>query len=127
MRPCALRPQTGQITHLSHEEGLAGGAGSVVRVRRGPVIAEAQVLCPQPSKKKRRAQVIEFLIDVARECFNIGNFNSLMAIVCECALPEVGGVQAGVLLCAEGECQRGRIPCARGPGTVPKLRQAQPP
>uniref|UniRef100_G1PD39 RasGEF domain family member 1C n=1 Tax=Myotis lucifugus TaxID=59463 RepID=G1PD39_MYOLU len=33
------------------------------------------------SKKKQGAQVIEFFIDVARECFNIGNFNSLMAIV----------------------------------------------
>lgn len=39
--------------------------------------------CPQPAKKKRRAQVVEFFIDVARECFNIGNFNSLMAIICE--------------------------------------------
>lgn len=39
--------------------------------------------CPQPAKKKQRAQVIEFFIDVARECFNIGNFNSLMAIICE--------------------------------------------
>ncbi|KAG7255978.1 hypothetical protein CRUP_000791 [Coryphaenoides rupestris] len=37
-----------------------------------------------PAKKKQRAQVIEFFIDVARECFNIGNFNSLMAIICEC-------------------------------------------
>lgn len=37
----------------------------------------------QPAKKKQRAQVIEFFIDVARECFNIGNFNSLMAIICE--------------------------------------------
>uniref|UniRef100_A0A669BCP6 RasGEF domain family member 1C n=1 Tax=Oreochromis niloticus TaxID=8128 RepID=A0A669BCP6_ORENI len=36
-----------------------------------------------PAKKKQRAQVIEFFIDVARECFNIGNFNSLMAIICE--------------------------------------------
>ncbi|CAL8271930.1 unnamed protein product [Boreogadus saida] len=34
-----------------------------------------------PGKKKQRAQVIEFFIDVARECFNIGNFNSLMAII----------------------------------------------
>uniref|UniRef100_A0A3Q4GB03 RasGEF domain family member 1C n=1 Tax=Neolamprologus brichardi TaxID=32507 RepID=A0A3Q4GB03_NEOBR len=33
------------------------------------------------TKKKQRAQVIEFFIDVARECFNIGNFNSLMAII----------------------------------------------
>lgn len=32
-------------------------------------------------KKKHRARVLEFFIDVARECFNIGNFNSLMAII----------------------------------------------
>ena len=41
-------------------------------------------VCVQPGKKKQRALVIEFFIDVARECFNIGNFNSLMAIICEC-------------------------------------------
>ncbi|XP_037114963.1 ras-GEF domain-containing family member 1B-A isoform X1 [Syngnathus acus] len=35
----------------------------------------------RPIKKKQRAQVVEFFIDVARECFNIGNFNSLMAII----------------------------------------------
>nr|XP_031360551.1 ras-GEF domain-containing family member 1B-like isoform X1 [Lonchura striata domestica] len=34
-----------------------------------------------PVKKKYRARVIEYFIDVARECFNIGNFNSLMAII----------------------------------------------
>ncbi|KAM6953975.1 ras-GEF domain-containing family member 1B-A [Aplochiton taeniatus] len=34
-----------------------------------------------PVKKKQRAKVVEFFIDVARECFNIGNFNSLMAII----------------------------------------------
>ncbi|KAG7247826.1 hypothetical protein CRUP_011101, partial [Coryphaenoides rupestris] len=28
-----------------------------------------------------RARAIEFFIDVAQECFNIGNFNSLMAII----------------------------------------------
>lgn len=32
-------------------------------------------------KKKQRARILEFFIDVARECFNIGNFNSLMAII----------------------------------------------
>uniref|UniRef100_A0AAR2KPA8 Ras-GEF domain-containing protein n=1 Tax=Pygocentrus nattereri TaxID=42514 RepID=A0AAR2KPA8_PYGNA len=34
-----------------------------------------------PIKKKHRARALEFFIDVARECFNIGNFNSLMAII----------------------------------------------
>lgn len=34
-------------------------------------------------KKKHRAKLIEYFIDVARECFNIGNFNSLMAIMCK--------------------------------------------
>lgn len=38
----------------------------------------------QPVKKKHRARMIEFFIDVAQECFNIGNFNSLMAIISEC-------------------------------------------
>ncbi|XP_071496709.1 ras-GEF domain-containing family member 1B-like [Diadema antillarum] len=32
-------------------------------------------------KKKHRARLIEYFTDVARECFNIGNFNSLMAIM----------------------------------------------
>ncbi|KAG7271517.1 hypothetical protein CRUP_007506 [Coryphaenoides rupestris] len=32
-------------------------------------------------KRKTRARVAEFFIDVAKECFNIGNFNSLMAIL----------------------------------------------
>ncbi|KAJ8285325.1 hypothetical protein GJAV_G00025560 [Gymnothorax javanicus] len=40
----------------------------------------ASEIC-MPVKKKQRARVIEFFIDVARECFNIGNFNSLMAII----------------------------------------------
>ncbi|XP_032463377.1 ras-GEF domain-containing family member 1A isoform X4 [Phocoena sinus] len=35
-------------------------------------------------KKKHRTRMLEFFIDVARECFNIGNFNSMMAIICEC-------------------------------------------
>ena len=32
-------------------------------------------------KKKLRIRVIEFWIEVARECVNIGNFNSLMGII----------------------------------------------
>jgi len=35
----------------------------------------------QHSKKKQRVKTIEFWIETARECFNIGNFNSLMAII----------------------------------------------
>ncbi|XP_033268866.1 ras-GEF domain-containing family member 1A isoform X2 [Orcinus orca] len=38
-------------------------------------------------KKKHRTRMLEFFIDVARECFNIGNFNSMMAIICECVGP----------------------------------------
>ncbi|CAG7703894.1 unnamed protein product [Allacma fusca] len=33
------------------------------------------------SKKKSRIRVVEYWIETARECFNIGNFNSLMAII----------------------------------------------
>lgn len=32
-------------------------------------------------KKKNRVRMIEYFIDVAKECINIGNFNSLMAII----------------------------------------------
>lgn len=32
-------------------------------------------------KKKMRVKVVEYWIEVGRECFNIGNFNSLMAII----------------------------------------------
>ncbi|XP_045146199.1 ras-GEF domain-containing family member 1A isoform X2 [Echinops telfairi] len=32
-------------------------------------------------KKKQRTRMVEFFIEVARECFNIGNFNSMMAII----------------------------------------------
>merc|ERR1711899_683650 len=35
----------------------------------------------QKKKKKLRVRVIEFWIEVARECVNIGNFNSLMGII----------------------------------------------
>ena len=35
----------------------------------------------QHVKKKQRVKVMEFWIETARECFNIGNFNSLMAII----------------------------------------------
>lgn len=35
----------------------------------------------QHPKKKQRVRVVEFWIETARECFNIGNFNSLMAII----------------------------------------------
>ncbi|XP_024217099.1 ras-GEF domain-containing family member 1B, partial [Halyomorpha halys] len=38
-------------------------------------------VCRQMKSKKYRVKVLEFWIETARECFNIGNFNSLMAII----------------------------------------------
>nr|XP_011412291.2 ras-GEF domain-containing family member 1B isoform X4 [Crassostrea gigas] len=32
-------------------------------------------------KKKNRVRIIEYFVDVAKECINMGNFNSLMAII----------------------------------------------
>ncbi|KAJ8317844.1 hypothetical protein KUTeg_002935 [Tegillarca granosa] len=32
-------------------------------------------------KKKKRVKMVEYFVDVAKECINIGNFNSLMAII----------------------------------------------
>lgn len=35
----------------------------------------------QQLRKKNRVRIIEYFVDVAKECVNIGNFNSLMAII----------------------------------------------
>ena len=35
----------------------------------------------QHKKKKHRVEAVEFWIEVARECVNIGNFNSMMGII----------------------------------------------
>ncbi|KAK3801999.1 hypothetical protein RRG08_064593 [Elysia crispata] len=41
------------------------------------------------AKKKMRVKIIEYFIDVAKECINIGNFNSLMAIIAGMNLSQV--------------------------------------
>ncbi|XP_076263599.1 ras-GEF domain-containing family member 1B-like isoform X2 [Rhynchophorus ferrugineus] len=40
----------------------------------------ATQVCKCP-KKKQRVKIVEYWIEAGRECFNIGNFNSLMAII----------------------------------------------
>ncbi|SPP76294.1 blast:Ras-GEF domain-containing family member 1B [Drosophila guanche] len=57
-------------------------------VIRGFVIAS--ILCLQYPKKKQRVRIIEYWIETARECFNIGNFNSLMAIIAGLNLAPIG-------------------------------------
>ncbi|XP_062045593.1 ras-GEF domain-containing family member 1C isoform X2 [Lepus europaeus] len=66
-----------QLTHVELERLRPIGPEEFVQafVNKDPLAST------KPAKKKQRAQVIEFFIDVARECFNIGNFNSLMAII----------------------------------------------
>uniref|UniRef100_A0AC35U7T6 Ras-GEF domain-containing protein n=1 Tax=Rhabditophanes sp. KR3021 TaxID=114890 RepID=A0AC35U7T6_9BILA len=41
------------------------------------------------SRKRYRVKAIEYFIDVAKECINIGNFNSMMAIVAALSLPAI--------------------------------------
>ncbi|CAI5448824.1 unnamed protein product [Caenorhabditis angaria] len=41
------------------------------------------------TKKRHRITVFEFMIDIAKECCEIGNFNSMMAIVAGLSLPAV--------------------------------------
>uniref|UniRef100_A0A146M4U1 Ras-GEF domain-containing family member 1B n=1 Tax=Lygus hesperus TaxID=30085 RepID=A0A146M4U1_LYGHE len=41
----------------------------------------ATEVCKHIKSKKQRVRVVEFWVETARECFNIGNFNSLMAII----------------------------------------------
>lgn len=67
---------------------LAAKPGALLAVfAQGPLGGSMprQTHCSQVVKKKHRTRMLEFFIDVARECFNIGNFNSMMAIICECS------------------------------------------
>ena len=53
----------------------------------------------QHLKKKNRVRMIEFFIDVAKECFNIGNFNSLMAIIAGINMSPVSRLKKTVSVC----------------------------
>ncbi|RXM98123.1 Ras-GEF domain-containing family member 1C, partial [Acipenser ruthenus] len=66
-----------QLTHVELEQLSHIGPEEFVQA----FVHDDPLDSTRPAKKKQRAQVIEFFIDVARECFNIGNFNSLMAII----------------------------------------------
>ncbi|KAF5918120.1 hypothetical protein HPG69_018461 [Diceros bicornis minor] len=105
--PCdeAYRKRMHQLLQALHQklaalgqgpEGLLGADKPISYRTKPPASIHRELLavCSDPytlaqqlthvelaAKKKQRAQVIEFFIDVARECFNIGNFNSLMAII----------------------------------------------
>jgi hypothetical protein len=48
------------------------------------------------SKKRNRVRIIEYFIDVAKECFNVGNFNSLMAVVAGLSLPPIARLKKTV-------------------------------
>lgn len=52
-------------------------------------------------KKKQRVRIIEYWIETARECFNIGNFNSLMAIIAGLNLAPISRLKktVGCVLC----------------------------
>uniref|UniRef100_A0A0N5A6A4 Ras-GEF domain-containing protein n=1 Tax=Parastrongyloides trichosuri TaxID=131310 RepID=A0A0N5A6A4_PARTI len=41
------------------------------------------------ARKRYRVKAIEYFIDVAKECINVGNFNSMMAIVAALSLPPI--------------------------------------
>lgn len=52
----------------------------------------------QHSKKKQRVKTIEFWIETARECFNVGNFNSLMAIIAGLNMSPISRLKKTVIL-----------------------------
>lgn len=50
------------------------------------------------SKRHFRVHTIEYFIDVAKECINVGNFNSFMAIVAALSLPLIARLKKTVIL-----------------------------
>ncbi|KAB7505662.1 Ras-GEF domain-containing family member 1B [Armadillidium nasatum] len=61
-----------------------------------------------PVKKKQRIRVIEMWIEVARECFNIGNFNSLMGVIAGLNMSPVARLKKtfsfSIFLTIQGKC-----------------------
>lgn len=51
------------------------------------------------SRKKYRVKTIEYFIEVAKECVNVGNFNSLMSIVAGLSLQPVSRLKKTVSIC----------------------------
>lgn len=50
------------------------------------------------SKRQCRVHTIEYFVDVAKECINVGNFNSFMAIVAALSLPLIARLKKTVIL-----------------------------
>lgn len=50
----------------------------------------------QHLKKKNRVKVIEYFLDVGKECINIGNFNSLIAIIAGLNMSQVSRLKKTV-------------------------------
>ena len=47
-------------------------------------------------KRRHRARLVNYFTDVAKECINIGNFNSLMAIIAGLNLSQVSRLKKTV-------------------------------
>ncbi|KHN78452.1 Ras-GEF domain-containing family member 1B-A [Toxocara canis] len=76
----------GKVTHSSSSR--SGNIGHYVSwFNQLTVLVASEIL--RHSKKQCRVRVIEYFIDVAKECINVGNFNSLMAIVAGLSLPPI--------------------------------------
>ena len=67
-------------------------------------LAASEVL--RHGRRRHRVQVVEFLIDVAQQCCEIGNFNSLMAIVAGLSLPAVARLKRTVTSGSSSEMTR---------------------
>ncbi|CDM63568.1 Ras-GEF domain-containing family member 1B [Caenorhabditis elegans] len=74
--------------HSKNKEGTISSISFYIEwFNRLSAFAAIEVL--KQTKKRNRVAVFEFMIDIAKECCEIGNFNSMMAIVAGLSLPAV--------------------------------------
>ncbi|CAB3409103.1 unnamed protein product [Caenorhabditis bovis] len=74
--------------HSKNKEGTISSISFYIEwFNRLSSFAAIEVL--KQTKKRNRIAVFEFMIDIAKECCEIGNFNSMMAIVAGLSLPAV--------------------------------------
>ncbi|CAL8114312.1 unnamed protein product [Orchesella dallaii] len=78
-RPGAAPPTAGASSSMKESRKTRNLESYVKWFNRLCYIISSDVC--KATKKKLRVRYIEYWVEVAKECFNIGNFNSLMAII----------------------------------------------
>ncbi|CAD6196153.1 unnamed protein product [Caenorhabditis auriculariae] len=97
--------------HSKAQNGVCSIAFYIEWFNRLSAFSAIEVL--RQTKRRHRVAVVEYLIDVAKECCEIGNFNSMMAIVAGLSLPSISRLKK--TWCRVEKKQAGNSSTSAGP------------